>query len=179
MDDIIKTLAGQLGLSTEQAAGGAGAVINMIRDGIDANDFKKLATMVPEISGWMKAAPKAGDAAGGAGIGGVGGGGGLLEQAGDLLGSLTGGSGGGAGAGAGGVLGSLGGLAGLIGALGKLGIDPETAAKFVPTLLQFLQSKAGSELLGKILANVPALKNLGGAGGAGGDLGGLLGGLFR
>ncbi|HYG61772.1 MAG TPA: DUF2780 domain-containing protein [Thermoanaerobaculia bacterium] len=167
MDDIIKTLAGQLGLSTEQAAGGAGAVINMIRDGIDANDFKKLATMVPEISGWMKAAPTAGDAGAG--------GGGILGQAGDLLGSLAGGAGGGA---AGGVLGSLGGLAGLVGALGKLGIDPETAAKFVPTLLQFLQSKAGADLVAKILANVPALKNLGGAGG-GGDLAGMLGGLFR
>ena len=83
------------------------------------------------------------------------------------------------GGGAGGVLGSLGGLAGLMGALGKLGIDPETAAKFVPTLLQFLQSKAGSDLIGKILANVPALKNLGGGGGGGGDLAGMLGGLFR
>jgi Protein of unknown function VcgC/VcgE (DUF2780) len=167
MDDIIKTLAGQLGLSTEQAAGGAGAVINMIKDGIDVNDFKKLASMVPEISGWMKAAPKPGDTAGG-------GGGGLLEQAGDLLGSLTGGGEGG------GLLGSLGGLAGLMGALGKLGIDPETAAKFVPTLLQFLQSKAGSDLIGKILANVPALKNLGGGGEGGGpDLAGMLGGLFR
>lgn len=174
MDEIIKTLAGQLGLSTQQAAGGAGAVINLIKDGIDAEDFKKLASMVPEISGWMKAAPKAGDAAGTAtGAGG----GGLLEEAGDLLGALTGGSDGGGG-GAGGVLGSLGNLSVLMSALGKLGIDPETAAKFVPTLLQFLHSKAGADLMGKILANVPALKNLGGGGG-GGDLAGMLGGLFR
>ena len=170
MDDIIKTLAGQLGLSTEQAAGGAGAVINLIKDGIDAEDFKKLASMVPEVSGWMKAAPKAGAAAGAAAAGA---GGGLLEQAGDLLGALTGGGGGGAG----GVLGSLGDLSVLMSALGKLGIDPETAAKFVPTLLQFLHSKAGADLMGKILANIPALKNLGGGGG--GDLAGMLGGLFR
>lgn len=51
------------------------------------------------------------------------------------------------------VTGPLGNLAGLTGALGKLGISPETAAKFVPMVTDYL-GKAGGGSVQKLLAGV-------------------------
>lgn len=45
---------------------------------------------------------------------------------------------------------SIGNLAGLNGALGKLGISPETAAKFVPSVTDFVGKAGGSDLGAKL-----------------------------
>jgi len=46
----------------------------------------------------------------------------------------------------------IGNLAGLNSALGKLGIPPETAAKFVPAVTDFVGKAGGSDLGGKLAA---------------------------
>jgi hypothetical protein len=153
MDDIIKTLAAQLGIGAGQAEAGAGAILKLIREQAANADFQQLLQAVPGASQWMG---KATEVAGGDG-------GGLLGQAAGILGGLTGG----------------GNLAEAIAALAKSGIGPETAMQFVPKLLELLQSKAGADLVGRLASSVPFLKDaLGGAGGSDG-LAGALGNLFR
>ena len=152
MDDIIKNLAAQLGIGVGQAEAGAGAILQLIREQAAHGDFQQLLKAVPGATQWMGTAS---EVAGGDG-------GGLLGQAAGLLGGLTG----------------NGGLGAAISALGKSGIGPEAAARFVPALLQLLQSKAGADLVGRLSSSVPFLKEaLGAAGGVGG-LAGALGKMF-
>ena len=152
MDDIIKTLASQLGIGAGQAEAGAGAILKLIREQAASGDFQQLLKAVPGASQWMgKASEVASE-----------GGGGLLGQAADLIGGLTG----------------SGNLAEAIGALAKSGIGPDTAAQFVPKLLELLQSKAGADLVGRLASSVPFLKEALGGGSADG-LAGALGGLVR
>jgi hypothetical protein len=152
MDDIIKTLAAQLGIGAGQAEAGAGAILKLIREQAASADFQQLLKAVPGASQWMgKASAVASE-----------GGGGLLGQAADLIGGLTG----------------SGNLAEAIGALAKSGIGPETAARFVPKLLELLQSKAGADLVGRLASSVPFLKEALGGGSADG-LADALGKMFR
>lgn len=152
MDDIIKTLAAQLGIGAGQAEAGAGAILKLIREQAANADFQQLLKSVPGASQWMGKASEVASS----------GGGGLLGQAAELIGGLTG----------------SGNLAEAIGALGKSGIGPDTAARFVPMLLQLLQSKAGADLVGRLASSVPFLKEAL-DGGAAGGLADALGKMFR
>lgn len=170
MDDIIRQLAGQLGIKPDQAESGAGAVMNLIRENASKVDFQELLGAVPQAKAWMgKAAQPDGED------------GGLLGQAAGLLGALG-------GSGAGGAGGGIAGIAGLLATLGKAGLSAETVAKFVPALLEILQSKAGREVIERLAGQVPALQALlgglggGGEGGKGGGIGGegdILGSLAK
>jgi len=153
MDDIIKNLASQLGIGAEQAEAGAGAVLKLIREQAANADFQQLLKAVPGASQWMGKASE---------VAAEEGGGGLLGQAAQLIGGLTG----------------SGNLAEAIGALAKSGIGPDTAARFVPMLLQLLQSKAGADLIGRLASSVPFLKEALGGGSADG-LADALGKMFR
>jgi hypothetical protein len=171
MSDILGQIAAQLGLSPAQAQAGAGSVFQLIRESAAKVDFDQLLQAVPQASSWMKKAAGVQAAPAATPLGGLG----------DLLGRATEMFGGGGGAG------GLGGLGQVISVLTKAGIDPDTAAKFLPMLLQFLQSKAGADLLARLSQSVPFLKELqGGAGGVNlsdgldlSDLGGLLGKFMK
>jgi len=65
--DLVGRLTQQLGITPEQAKGGAGAIFSLAKSRLSSGDFSKLADAVPGMDGFLKAAPKAG-----AGLGSLG-----------------------------------------------------------------------------------------------------------
>lgn len=161
MSDIIAQLSSQLGIKPDAAAAGAGSIFNVIKQQAPAGDFQSLLKAVPGASDWMSQATSA--------LGGSmppveSGTGGLLGKAAGMLGGL------------GGAMKGATAIASVVGLLGKFGIDAGTAAKFVPMLLQMVQSKAGPELMTRLAGAVPLLKDVAGAGDGGSNpLKGLFG----
>lgn len=113
---LVSLLTQKLGITEEQAKAGAGAIFNMAKEKLGAQDFSKVATAVPEMDDLLKAAPEIGA------LGGVAGGsmrtlGSGAEQAGNL--------------------------SSLAGAFSGLGMQSDTANKFVPVILSYVESKGG------------------------------------
>lgn len=124
--ELLNLLMQNLGVSEEQAKGGAGMLFTMAKGKLGAEDFGKVASAVPGIDDLLKSAPQ----------GGVGG----------ALSGITSALGGGAG--------KLGDLASLAGGFSKLGLSSEMVGKFIPIILSFVQSKGGDtvrNLLGGVL----------------------------
>lgn len=119
--ELVKLLTNQLGISDKQASGGAGLLLQMAKSKLGGNDFGKIAGAIPDVDKLISAAPKAGGIAG-------------------ALGGLTSSLGGGAG--------KLGNLAALASGFKKLDLDPKLVNKFVPIILQFVQSKGGGNVKG-------------------------------
>jgi hypothetical protein len=115
--ELIDLLTKNLGVTQPQAEGGAGMFFKLAKDKLPAADFSKVAAAVPGIESLMDAAP----AGGGGALGG--------------LGSMM--------SGLGGAAGGLGSLAGLAGGFSKLGLSSGMVGKFLPIILNFVQSKGG------------------------------------
>ncbi|EWY36581.1 hypothetical protein N825_26455 [Skermanella stibiiresistens SB22] len=128
---LVSALASQLGVTKPQAEGGAGAMLNLAKQRMAPDQFGQVESQVPGIGGLM-----------GSRSGGQGGGGGLADMAAGALGGLGGGSGGG------GAAGGLGALAPLAGSFSSLGLSPDMAAKFLPVMLQYLNSSGGGGAAG-------------------------------
>ena len=139
MQELITQLTSSLGISDEQAEGGAGAIFAMAKEKLGDADFSSLTDAVGDVDGLIEKAPDAGDEVEDAGAGGLLGG----------LGGLTSKLGG-----AGGMLGNLGGVAALTGTFSKLGISPDKLGGFVEVITNFVKEKGGgtvSALLGKFM----------------------------
>jgi len=54
---LVQTLASQLNVTPEQAAGGAGAIFNYAKGALPANDYAKVEGAVPEAADLVKKAP--------------------------------------------------------------------------------------------------------------------------
>ncbi len=119
--ELVKLLTSQLGVSEKQASGGAGLLLQMAKSKLGSSDFSQVAGAIPDANKLISAAPKAGGIAG-------------------ALGGLTSSLGGGAA--------NLGNLAALASGFKKLDLDPKLVNKFVPIILQFVQSKGGSNVKG-------------------------------
>jgi hypothetical protein len=117
--EIVSQLIEQLGISEEQAKGGAGALFNFAKEKLGSGDFSKISEAVPGMDDLLQAAPQSG---------------GLAGMVGGLASKL------------GGDAGELGGLASLAGMFSKLDLDSGMIAKFVPIILSFVQSKGGDAL---------------------------------
>ena len=115
--DLVSMLTKELGVTSEQATGGAGAIFDFAKGKLSADDFSKVAAAVPNMDTLLKAAPEAG--------------GGLTKK----LGGLTGAGG------------SLGGLASLAGSFSKLGLNADMVSKFVPQILSFVESSGGADVM--------------------------------
>jgi hypothetical protein len=127
--DLVSMLTQNLGVNESQAKGGAGLIFNLAKKKLPASDFSKVASAVPGIQGLVGAAPAAA-------------GGGVLGGLGKMVGGL------------GGAAGGLDSLASLAGGFTKLGLGSGMVAKFIPIILQFVQSKGGDgvkALLEKVL----------------------------
>ncbi|UEM04684.1 DUF2780 domain-containing protein [Skermanella rosea] len=127
---LVNALTSQLGVSKPQAEGGAGALFNLAKQRMNPDQFGQVENQVPGIGGLMGAAP------GGANSGGSDGGG-LAGMASGALGGMGGGSGGGLGA-----------LAPLAGSFSSLGLSPDMATKFLPVVLEYLNSSGGGGAAG-------------------------------
>lgn len=121
MKELVDMLTKNLGVNAGQAEGGAGVLLKAAQDKLGAAEFGKLLGGVPGLTDLMRKAPAAG--------GGLGG----------LLGGIAGAMGGNAGL-----------IATILGGFSKLGLSADDAKKFVPVILQFLQTKVGPDTIKKL-----------------------------
>ncbi len=115
--DLVGMLTKNLGVTSEQAEGGAGAIFDSASKNMSAEDFTKVTDALPEVKSLMSSA-----SSGDSGSGTLGG-----------LSSMLGKSGG-----------SLSTLAGLSDTFSKLGLSSDMVGKFIPVVLEYAQSKGGS-----------------------------------
>ena len=113
--DLVGMLTSQLGVSEQQAAGGAGSLFDFAKGQMGSADFDVVSSALPEVGGLMGAAPEGSS--------------GVLESGSSLLGESSGG---------------LGDLTGVAGSFSDLGMSPDMVNEFVPVILEYTQS-AGSE----------------------------------
>jgi len=149
MQDFIQMAAGQLGISEDSGQSATSGILGLLQDKMGDDDFSGLTSALPGAAQMLAPKEPAGFGALGA-LGGLLGGGDKDEGPG--LGALAG------------LAGSLTGNPSL-GALGKLadaGLDLGKVAPFVGLFLQYVQSKAGQEMVGRLLSAMPELRGIGG-----------------
>ncbi len=118
--ELLQLLTENLGVSEEQAQGGAGLLFKLAQDKLGSGDFQQVADSVPGIEDMLSAAPSEG--------------GGLMGKIGGLMSSFGGGGG------------KLGDLASLAGGFSNLNLDTDMVGKFIPVILSFVQSKGGDSI---------------------------------
>ena len=122
--DLIGTLVNTLGITEQQAEGGTGALFQNAKDNLSSEDFSKVSDAVPKMDNYLAAAPKAESKSG---LGGA---------LGSTLSSI------------GGDAAKAGSMRDLKSAFSKLGMDSSTLGKFVPVVLDFVQSEGGKSAMG-------------------------------
>ena len=115
---LVQTLAKQLNITDEQAAGGAGAIFNYAQGALPKDDYGKIANAVPEAAELIKKAPPS-------------------DTASDVAGSALGKAGG-----------TAAGLAGLGSSFEKLGLKSDMVGKFTPIVVDYVDKKGGAEVGG-------------------------------
>jgi hypothetical protein len=116
---LVNLLTGNLGVTTPQAEGGAGAIFSYAKQKVSPDEFTKVAGAVPEMDSLLKAAPQTQTSGLGKAIGGTS--------------SMLGGG-----------AAKVGGLASVGDSFSKLGMQPEMVNKFIPTILQYVESNGGA-----------------------------------
>ena len=114
-------------------------MLKLIQNNTGEGDFKELLSKLPRAASLLEQSAGSGaqqTAAGGGLLGGV------------------------LGAAASGLGGKLGSAVGLMDVLGKSGIGSDNSGTFLSLFMNFVKSKAGGELLGRVLSNLPELKKL-------------------
>jgi hypothetical protein len=125
MQELIGSLVSQLGVTKEQAQGGAGAIFKAAQERLGQGEFDRLLGGMPGIKDVLAHAPSSGGGMGGM-LGGLASmaakvGGGEMAQAMQLLSTFN-----------------------------SLGLNKDVAMKFVPIVLQFLESKGGTEMVAQL-----------------------------
>jgi flavorubredoxin len=115
--DLLHSLTSQLGITTEQAAGGAGSLFNLAKSRLSSEDFSQIAAVVPDIDGLIAAAPT------------------MSESASGAVTSMLGGENG------------LGSLAALASSFSQLGLSSDMISQFTPIILDYLQQVGGSSVM--------------------------------
>jgi len=126
--ELISQLMENLGISEEQATGGAGALFNMAKSALGDGDFSQLTDAIPDVSRLLESAPESG-------------GGGVLGALGGMASSL----------GIGGD--KVSGLASLAGSFSSLDMDAGMVGKFVPVVLNYVKSMGG-DTVSSLLENI-------------------------
>ena len=116
--DLLEKLMNELGLSEEQAVGGAGLLFKLAREKIDPSDFAKIAGLLPMLNEWISKAPE----------------GSLMKSLGGFA-SVLGGKGS-----------DMGLLAQVAGGFSQLGISKDKITPFVKLLGGHLQELGGDEV---------------------------------
>lgn len=115
--DLVQSLVSQLGISGEQATGGAGAIFDYAKDNLSAEDFATIAEGIPGMDQLLIQAPEPENES-------------ALGKAGNMLGGADT---------------SLGGLAGLASSFESLGLDADMVSKFVPIVSDYVESVSGDQ----------------------------------
>ena len=119
--NLVNLLMKNLGVSHDQASGGAGAIFNTASQKMSAEDFAKVTDALPEAKSLMDAAPVADE-----GPGALGGLSTILDKKKNSATSL----------------------ASLAGSFSKLGLGNDMVGKFIPIVLQYAQTKGGTVISG-------------------------------
>jgi len=117
--ELLNMLTSQLGVSEDQASGGAGMIFSLAKEKL-GGDFSQVTDAIPDVSGLIDKAPDTG--------------GRLLGAIGGIASSLGGDS--------------LGNLASLASGFSKLDLDAGMITKFVPVILDFVKGQAGEGVMG-------------------------------
>jgi hypothetical protein len=131
---LVDLLVSQLGVTSEQATGGSGAIFNLAKERLTPEQFSGIADSVPGIDTMLGAAPTAGETAEESGE---------MSSMTDMLSEATG-STSSLSEGAGG---SMGGLGSLVAPFGQLGMSPDMVQKFVPVVLDYVNSQGGASAM--------------------------------
>ena len=118
---LVDLLVKNLGVTSDQAMGGAGSIFQVAKQSLGAEDFQSRADVVPDMDSLLGAVPQTGGGTGGA-----------LKSVSSMLG-------GGAG--------KLAGMAGLTGMFEKLGMDGGMVEQFMPLILEYVKGKGGDGLM--------------------------------
>lgn len=121
---LVQAVVKQVGVTEQQAQGGTGLLLNYAKNNLQADEFQKVTTSMPEVTTL---------AASGAA---------LQKKSGGALSGLPGG------------LGAAAGLASLAGPFKSLGMSPDMVMKMAPVVLDYAKTTGGAEtgsLLGKVL----------------------------
>ena len=114
--ELVDLLVKNIGVTTQQAEGGAGSIFNAAKQNMDDEDFLKVTSAMPEVEQLMAAAPKIEKGSGN--LGGIS----------SMLGENTG---------------SVGKMAGLYDSFSKLGLSKDMAGQFIPLILDYAKSNGG------------------------------------
>jgi hypothetical protein len=115
---LTDTLVKNLGITQEQAQGGAGAIFQVAKDKLDAGQFAGLSKAVPEMDSLLSSAPKQSGALSG-----------LAGDASSVLGETNN---------------PYGNLAGLASAFKALNLSPDRVDEFVPVVVDYVSAKSGA-----------------------------------
>lgn len=123
--DLIQLLTSQLGVTGEQATGGAGAMFEYAKDNLDPDDFAAIAQGIPAMDDLIAMAPEPENS----------------SALGESSSALT------SAAGLGGFDKSVGGLAGLASSFESLGLNADMVSKFVPIVTDYVGSVSGADAM--------------------------------
>ena len=115
---LVDLLSSQLGVSKDQAEGGAGSIFQLAKQNLSVKDFSSIAKAVPGIDQMMGAAPKVEGSS--STLGGIS----------SMIGSNK-----------------LGGMAGLTSSFEKLGLNGDMVSKFTPIILDYVKNKGGEHAM--------------------------------
>lgn len=132
---LIDDLVSQLGVSNEQAEGGAGLLFQLAKEKLGGDDFAQVAGLIPGIDDLIGKAPSAEAEA---------------SQGGSILGAIGGVA---ESLGLGDIADKLGDLAEVAGGFSKLDLDTDMISKFATLILGFVKEHGG-EAVEAILKNV-------------------------
>lgn len=122
MDDLIRKLSKDLGVTRDQARGGLVALMRTGQQNLSKQDFAQLATAVPGVEELLRNAPAQS----------------TLSSLAGGLGSMFGGRSG------------PGRWAGLAASFTELGVDLDTAKKFGPIVIGYVERHGGADLVDKL-----------------------------
>jgi Protein of unknown function VcgC/VcgE (DUF2780) len=142
MSDIVNQLASQTGISTELIQKGLGAFFTFLKKELGEETYTEVEASVPDAANAVKTFETAPEASQGSAS--------LLGMVADLAGKFLGGK---SGAGA-----------ELMASFSKLGFKPEQIESFLPKVLELIKAHLSPELVQKIMASLPALAAILGAG---------------
>jgi hypothetical protein len=117
--DLIQMLTSKLGVTGEQATGGAGALFEYAKENLSAEDFATIAKGVPGMNDMLIMAPEPENSSA------------LGKAAGQL----------------GGFDKSVGGMAGLASSFESLGLNADMVSKFVPIVTDYVGSVSGEDAM--------------------------------
>lgn len=141
MMEFVQQAAKQLGIDESASRALTGGLLGMIQQGVGAGDFAQLMAKLPGAQALVgQGLPAAQAAPAAAGPGGL---------AGALMGKVGGALGGQAGS-----------AVGLLGMFKDAGLGGDQGKQFLALFVGFVKSKAGPDLIGRLLGQVPALAHL-------------------